>query len=56
LGVAADFRYFYWTELAVQAAIVMHLANGGRLPMKGLVIALASVWAAGYLARYAAFF
>jgi hypothetical protein len=55
LGVAADFRYFYWTELAVQAAILLHLAAGGRLPIKPLAVVLAGVWIAGYVARYAAF-
>lgn len=56
LGVAADFRYFYWTELAIQAAIVMHFAEGGKLPVKPLAITFAFIWGAGYLARYAAFF
>ena len=52
VGVASDFRYFYWTELAVQAAIVLHLAEGGRVPIKPLALVIGAVWVAGYVARY----
>lgn len=52
VGVAADFRYFYWTEIAVQAAIVFQLGQAGRLAhWKPLVLTVALVWALGYSAR-----
>ncbi len=52
VGVAADFRYFYWTELAVQAAIVFHLGRTGRLQeWKPIAAVVAAVWAVGYTAR-----
>lgn len=54
VGVAADFRYFYWTELAVQAAIVFQLGQTGRLPRWKLVAgSVAAVWLVGYSARLA---
>jgi hypothetical protein len=53
VGVAADLRYFYWTELAVQAALLLHFARGRRLPAKPLAITLAIVFVTGYAARYA---
>lgn len=55
VGVAADFRYFYWTELAIQAAIMFQLAQVGRLSRwKPLAAATAAVWIAGYAARFMA--
>ena len=53
VGVAADFRYFYWTELAVQAATVLHLGFGGSLRWRPLARVTAIVWVTGYAARYA---
>ena len=49
VGVAADFRYFYWTELAVQSALLFHIASRG--PWKRLLVFVAPVIAAGYVAR-----
>lgn len=52
VGVAADFRYFYWTELAVQSAIVFQLGKAGRLThWKLLTATVAAVWIIGYSAR-----
>ena len=54
VGVAADFRYFYWTELAVQSALVFELIQAGRVPhWKGMAAAVAAVWIIGYSARLA---
>ncbi len=52
VGVAADFRYFYWTELAVQLAIVFQLATRQRVAnARSVVAATLLVWAIGYGAR-----
>lgn len=55
VGVASDFRYFYWTQLAVQIAILLHLAHGGRLPWRLWLPVIGLVWSAGYAARYLLF-
>lgn len=52
VGVASDFRYFYWTELAIQLGIVLQLALVGRVERGRTVVAgVALVWTAGYAAR-----
>jgi len=53
VSVASNFRYFYWTEIAVQAAIVYHLASGGRLRWRPMVSAAAVILVIGYGARIA---
>ena len=54
VGVASDFRYFYWTELAVQAAWMFDVAAERRVSQwKPLAIAIALVWVIGYAARFA---
>jgi len=51
VGVATGFRYFYWTELAVQIALRWQLAHG--LPRwRWIVVAVMAVWIAGYAYRY----
>ncbi|MDB5699786.1 MAG: hypothetical protein JWN69_2590 [Alphaproteobacteria bacterium] len=52
VGVASGFRYFYWTELAVQAALVWQLATAGLPRWRLLILAVAATWAAGYAYRY----
>lgn len=52
VGVAADFRYFYWTELAVQLAIVLQLAMRRRIAnARWIAAATLLVWGIGYGAR-----
>jgi hypothetical protein len=53
VGVASDFRYFYWTELAIQIAIVMQIARTGTLPRwKPIAWAVGLVLLIGYTARF----
>lgn len=52
VGVASGFRYFYWTELALQLALVWQLATAGLPRWRMLVLAVAATWLAGYAFRY----
>ena len=52
VGVAAGFRYFYWTEFAIQLALVWQLATSGIPRWRPLVLLVLAVWAAGYAYRY----
>lgn len=52
VGVAADFRYFYWTELAIQIAMLLQMALVGRIDnWKILTAGVGIVWTIGYGAR-----
>lgn len=51
VGVASGFRYFYWTELSVQIALLWQLAHG--LPRwRWIAWAVLATWIAGYAWRY----
>lgn len=50
LGVASDFRYFFWTELAVQVALVIAWSKG--VPLKVPLLGGVLVAAMGYAARF----
>lgn len=52
VGVASEFRYFLWTELSVQAAIVLECANG-RTSWRPVVFVASAICIAGYAARIA---
>jgi len=52
VGVAAGFRYFYWTELAVQLALVWQAATLGIDRWRSIASLVIAVWIAGYLYRY----
>jgi hypothetical protein len=52
VGVASGFRYFYWTEMAIQVALVWQLATAGLPRWRLLVIAVAALWTVGYIYRY----
>lgn len=53
VGVASDFRYFYWTELAIQLAILVQMATVGRIGNWRTVAAtIGVVWMLGYGARW----
>jgi hypothetical protein len=53
VGVASGFRYFYWTELAIQLALAWQLAVG-RLPnWRTILWAVVALWLVGYVYRYA---
>lgn len=55
VGVAANFRYFYWTEIAIQAAIVHQIGTTGTLPRwRRAGLAAMVVLILGYGARFAA--
>jgi hypothetical protein len=56
VGVASGFRYFYWTELALQLALVWQLATAGLPRWRLLMLAVAATWIAGYAFRYAPLF
>jgi len=51
-GVAAGFRYFYWTELAIQLAMVWQLATSGLPQWRRIAVAVAAMWIAGLAFRY----
>lgn len=51
VGVASDFRYFLWTEIAVQLALVLALLKGASI--RWPLIAAGAVAAVGYAARFA---
>ena len=50
-GVAADFRYFYWTELAIQTALIYQLALFGFAKWRVAAFAVSAVWIIGYSYR-----
>jgi hypothetical protein len=52
IGVASGFRYFYWTEFAIQVALVWQLATAGLPQWRRIVAAVAVTWAIGYAWRY----
>lgn len=52
VGVATEFRYFLWVELALQVAVVWQLGMG-RLPnRKPMLAGVFCVWLIGYGFRY----
>jgi hypothetical protein len=51
VGVASDFRYFYWTEISVQIALVLALSRG--VSLRAPLYAGALVALVGYAARIA---
>ena len=51
VGVAADFRYFYWTELAIQTALIFQLATFGFPRWRIATIAVLIIWFSGYVWR-----
>ena len=51
VGVASDFRYFLWTEIAVQLALVLALSR--RASIRWPIAAGAAIAGIGYLARLA---
>jgi hypothetical protein len=53
VGVAAQFRYFLWTELGVQIAMMLHMARGGTIRWRVAALVLSAFVASGYVARYA---
>ena len=53
VGVAAGFRYFYWTEFAIQLAIVWQIATLGLPRWRPIALSVLGVWLVGYLYRYA---
>ena len=52
IGVAAGFRYFYWTEIAIQIALLWQAATVGIPRWRWLVTAVLAVWVAGLAWRY----
>lgn len=53
IGVAAGFRYFYWTELAIQIALMWQVATAGIPHWRRLLAAVLAVWVIGLAWRYA---
>jgi hypothetical protein len=53
VGVAANFRYFYWTELAIQTALIFQIATVGFPKWKIAAIAVSIVLILGYVWRLA---
>lgn len=51
-GVAAGFRYFYWTEIAIQIALVWQAATVGIPRWRWLLAAVLAVWVVGLTWRY----
>ena len=50
-GVAADFRYYYWTELAVQTALIFEIACFGFQRWRIAAFVVLNVWIIGYAWR-----
>ncbi len=50
-GVAADFRYFYWTELSIQTALIYQWAFHGFIKWHKYAIAVGVIWVIGYAYR-----
>ena len=52
VGLAADFRYFYWTEIAIQTALIMQVGVAGFPRWRWALAAILAVWVAGYSWRF----
>ena len=52
VGVASGFRYFYWTELAVQLAIAWQVATSGIPQWRRIMGPTLILWAVAYAYRY----
>jgi hypothetical protein len=55
VGVASGFRYFYWTELAIQVGLVWQIATGGLPKWRWIAAAVLLLWVIGYAYRYGPF-
>lgn len=51
VGVAADFRYFYWTEISIQTALIFQWAYFGFKQWRIAAFAVINVWLIGYIYR-----
>lgn len=51
VGVASDFRYFYWTELSIQTALIFQIATNGFPRWRIAAIAIFMIWFLGYAWR-----
>ncbi len=51
VGVATDFRYFYWTELSIQTALIFQIATTGFPRWRIAAIAVFIIWLMGYAWR-----
>ena len=51
VGVASNFRYFYWTELSIQTALILQIATVGFPQWRRAALAVFLVLAIGYLWR-----
>jgi hypothetical protein len=52
VGVASGFRYFYWTEVALQIALLWQTATVGLPQWRRLVFPVLLLWTICYLYRY----
>jgi hypothetical protein len=52
VGVASGFRYFYWSELALQVALVWQAATVGLPEWRRLLFPILLLWIISYLYRY----
>jgi hypothetical protein len=52
VGVATEFRYFLWVELALQITLLWQLATLGLRNWKPMLACIFSVWLIGYGFRY----
>ena len=52
VGVASHFRYFYWTEIAIMIALIIHIAMYKFDKWRVVLISLSIVWILGYLWRF----
>ncbi len=51
VGVASNFRYFYWTELAIQTALIFQIATAGFPKWRIAALSVLAIWIMGYYWR-----
>lgn len=52
VGVSSEYRYFFWPELAIQLALVWHVAHVKSTNWRVPATLLLATWLAGYAFRY----
>ncbi|BAF72487.1 hypothetical protein [Sulfurovum sp. NBC37-1] len=51
IGVASQFRYYYWTEIAIQTALIFQIATAGFPKWRIAALSVLAIWIMGYLWR-----
>ena len=56
VGLAADFRYFYWTELSIQTSLILNFSSFGLQFWRKVTFSIFTVWILGYAWRISSIF